>query len=125
MPAPVVHVEVRGLDTGHLQAFYAEVFGWSREEDRSIGDYSVCSLGTVEVTAATGPVPEWSARSAIFYVQVDDIDATLEQVERLGGRRVMPRQEGPSDFPSPHINVFTTFRDPAGNVVGLVERPTT
>lgn len=34
----------------------------------------------------------------------------------------MPKQVGPPDFPSPHINVFTKFIDPAGNVVGLVER---
>lgn len=58
MPAPIVHVEVRGLDAEELRRFYAEVFGWRREDDRSIGAYSVGSLGTNEVTAATGPVPE-------------------------------------------------------------------
>jgi len=33
-PAPVVHVEIRGLDSDELQAFYAEVFGWRRDEAR-------------------------------------------------------------------------------------------
>ncbi len=122
MPAPIVHVEVRGLDAEELRRFYAEVFDWQREESRSIGDYSVGSLGAApEVTAATGPVPEWGTNAATFYIQVD-IDATLDHIERLGGRRVMPKQVGPPDFPSPHINVFTKFIDPAGNVVGLVER---
>lgn len=122
MPAPIVHVEVRGLDAESLRQFYAEIFDWQREEDRSIGEYSVGSLGSVEVTAATGPVPEWSANGATFYIQVDDVAATLDHIERLGGRRLMPKQVGPPDFPSPHINVFTKFVDPAGNVVGLVER---
>ena len=121
MAAPVVHVEVRGLGSEELQAFYGDIFGWRRDEARSVDGYNVCSLGTVEVTAATGGVPDWSAMSATFYIQVDDIAATLEAIEQRGGRRVMDRQAGPPDFPSPHINVFTKFVDPAGNVVGLVE----
>lgn len=121
-PAPIVHVEVRGLDSDVLRHFYRDVFGWDRDETRSIGQYSVCTLGRHEVTAATGPTADWVARSATFYVQVEDIDETLREIEQRGGRRVMPKQVGPPDFPSPHINTFTKFVDPAGNVVGLVER---
>ncbi len=88
-----------------------------------MGAYSVGSIGAGEMTAATGPVPDWVARSCTFYIQVEDIDTTLRQIEQRGGRAVMPKAVGPPDFPSPHINVFTKFVDPAGNVVGLVERP--
>ena len=122
MPAPVVHVEVRGLDAPALRDFYQQVFGWQREEALSIGDYSVADIGTGALTAATGPTADWKARSCTFYIQVDDIDATLSQIEAAGGRRVMPRTEGP-EFGSKHILVFTHFVDPAGNVVGLVETP--
>ena len=124
MAAPVVHVEVRGLDAPALRAFYAEVFGWERDDSLSIGEYSVGSIGTRELTAATGPVAEWKARSLTFYIQVEDIEATLDQIEAAGGRRVMPRTEGP-EFGAKHILVFTHFVDPAGNVVGLVETPRT
>ena len=123
MPAPIVHVEVRGIDTEELQAFYSEVFGWHRDSARSIGNYSVCSLGRVEVTAATGKAADWLANSATFYIQVAEIEETMAMIEERGGRAVMPKQVGPDDFPSPHINVFTKFVDPAGNVVGLVEKP--
>lgn len=123
MAAPIVHVDVRGLDVPRIRDFYHKVFGWERDDSHSIGDYSVGSLGTVEVTAATGPVPEWAANSCTFYIQVDDIEATLEQIELLGGSAIMPKQVGPPDFPSPHINVFTKFLDPAGNIIGLVEKP--
>lgn len=122
MARPVVHVEVRGLDAPSLQAFYRDVFGWERAEDLSIGDYSVAEIGTGRLTAGIGPVPEWSARSAKFYIQVDDIDETLERIEAAGGKAVMPRTVGP-DFGSKHILIFTTFLDPAGNEVGLVEMP--
>ena len=54
---------------------------------------------------------------------MEDIDATLAQIEAGGGRAVMPKTVGPDDFPAQHIRVFTLFLDPAGNVVGLVEKP--
>ncbi len=122
MARPVVHVEVRGLESDRLRDFYEEVFGWRRNEELSIGNYSVAELGEGLLTAGIGPVPDWSARSAKFYIQVEDIDETMEQIEAAGGRAVMPRTVGP-DFGAKHILVFTTFLDPAGNQVGLVETP--
>ena len=121
--APVVHVEVRGLDEPLLRDFYRDIFGWSRSEQLSIDDYSIAEIGGGGLTAATGRVPDWHARECIFYIQVDDIDATLAQIEGAGGRAVMPKTVGPDDFPAAHIRVFTQFLDPAGNVVGLVEKP--
>lgn len=122
MARPVVHLEVRGLDAPNLQAFYRDVFGWERVEELSIGDYSVANIGSGPLTVGVGPVPEWSARSAKFCIQVEDIDETLRRVEAAGGRAVMPRTVGPV-FRARHILVFTTFVDPAGNEIGLVETP--
>ena len=122
MTAPVVHVEVRGLDQPRLASFYEQNFGWTRDDGLSIDNYSVGKIGTGDLTAATGPVPEWSSRSATFFIQVDDIDAALRMIEASGGRAGMPRTVGP-DFGAKHILIFTKFIDPAGNVVGLVERP--
>ncbi len=122
MVAPIVHVEVRGLDAPELQRFYRDIFGWERNDDLSIDDYAVAEIGTGALTAGIGPVPDWSAREAKFFIQVDDIDETLERIEAAGGKRVMPRTEGP-DFGATHILIFTSFLDPAGNEIGLVERP--
>lgn len=119
--APIVHVEVRGLDAPVLGEFYEEVFGWQRDPNRSVEGYSVCALPDEPLTAATGSVADWQANSATFFIQVADIDATVREIERRGGVALMPKQIGPPDFPSPHINVFTKFMDPAGNIVGLVE----
>lgn len=123
MASPVVHVEVRGLDSEELAAFYRDVFGWQPDPELSVDGYPVVRLGTTPVTAGIGPVPDWSANSCAFYIQVDDIDSALQEIESRGGRAVMPRTESPEDFPPRHIRVFTRFVDPAGNVVGLVETP--
>ena len=124
MAAPVVHVEVRGLDSERLRTFYRDMFDWEPDPSLSIGDYAVHQLSAATLTAATGPVPEWSTQSCTFFIQVDDIDATLARIEQAGGQAVMPKQEFPPDFPAKHLRVFTKSVDPAGNVVGLVERPT-
>ena len=123
MAAPIVHVEVRGLDEPILRSFYERVFGWRRADELSVDGYSVAEVGSGPVTAATGQVPDWHARECLFYIQVDDIDATLSEIEAAGGKAVMPKTVGPEDFPAKHIRVFTQFTDPAGNIVGLVEKP--
>lgn len=122
MTSPVVHLEARGLDAPTLHAFYADIFGWRRNDELSIGDYAVAEIGDGPLTIGIGPVPDWSSRAAKFYIQVDDIEATLRRIEAAGGRRVMPRTVGP-DFGAEHILVFTSFLDPAGNEIGLVETP--
>ncbi|MDJ0959037.1 MAG: VOC family protein [Acidimicrobiia bacterium] len=123
MAAPIVHVEVRGLDEPLLRSFYADIFGWMRSEELSIDDYSISEIGGNGLTAATGRVADWHARECLFYIQVDDLDETLTKIEAAGGKAVMPKTVGPDDFPAEHIRVFTQFIDPAGNVVGLVETP--
>jgi predicted enzyme related to lactoylglutathione lyase len=120
-PYPVVHVEIRGLESQELQSFYRDIFGWDRDDSLSIEDYSVGEVQGDVLTAGVGPVPDWSANASTFFIQVDDIQATLEKIEACGGKAVMPRTEGPV-FGAHHILVFTKFMDPAGNVVGLVER---
>lgn len=122
MVARVVHVEVRGLDAPELQQFYSDIFGWDRNDDLSIDNYAVAEIGTGALTVGIGSVPDWSTRNAKFFIQVDDIDETLDRIEAAGGRRVMPRTEGP-DFGATHILIFTSFLDPAGNEIGLVETP--
>ena len=121
--SPVVHVEVRGLEEPSLRAFYREVFGWFREEELSVDGYSVVNVGGGLLTAATGQTPDWTPRECTFFIQVDDIDETLDRIELAGGKAVMPRTVSPEDFPAKHIRIFTKFVDPAGNVVGLVEAP--
>ena len=48
----------------------------------------------------------------IFYVQVDDIEASLKKAEELGGKTVVPKVDIP-------MGSFAWFADPDGNTVGL------
>ena len=67
-----------------------------------------------ESAAESGATPDGSAGHVTFYVETDDPQATLDKVERLGGKVVMPLTEIAPD------TTVALFADPEGHVVGLM-----
>ena len=49
-----------------------------------------------------------------FYVEVDDPQAALDNIERLGGKTVVPVTEM-------EMVTFALFADPEGHMVGIVK----
>ena len=49
----------------------------------------------------------------IFYVQVEDIDATLRKARELGGQEVTEKTE------IPNIGWYGLFKDPNENLIGI------
>jgi uncharacterized protein len=109
----VVHFEVSAPDDGPLAAFYGKVFGWGLH-DFSGGGYTVIDTrGGGGINGGIGKSPAGETWST-FYVETDDLQASLDKATALGGRTVMPV----TDFGG----VVTTamFADPDGLLVGLV-----
>ncbi|MEV4702426.1 VOC family protein [Actinoplanes sp. NPDC049316] len=113
MAAPVVHWEIGGPDIAALREFYAKAFGWTITD----AGPSYCL-----VDAADGGVGGGLMRTAgemppyvTVYVQVEDLAGALADVGALGGTTVVPPTRI-NDAAS-----FAVFRDPQGNVVGLLE----
>jgi predicted enzyme related to lactoylglutathione lyase len=110
MANPVVRFEVGAAEPGPLVAFYGELFGWGMEavtEGHTLIDTrGGRGLGGGVGRSDTGD--PW----ATFYVEVDDLQATLERAEALGGRTVVPVIELPG-------MAFAMFDDPDGLLVGL------
>jgi predicted enzyme related to lactoylglutathione lyase len=48
-----------------------------------------------------------------FYILVDDLKASLDQITSLGGTTLIPPQEVPG------MGWFAWFKDPEGNALGL------
>lgn len=116
-PAPVVHVEILGIDAPRLQNFYRDLFGWAVTLNPiGYGYVSIEPKSPVKLTGGIGPSPQ-KQPLVIFYVKVADPGETLKRVEQLGGRTVMPATDVPGGI------TFARFADPEGNVVGLVRRP--
>jgi uncharacterized protein len=126
MGQPVVHFEVVGRDIEKLKSFYSELAGWSYDSPpTAIGEgvppYAVVPReGNTDADGAgigggIGVGPEGYDGHVTFYIEVPDVGASLDQVERLGGSRVM----GP-DSPVAGLTIGL-FNDPEGHLVGLVE----
>ncbi len=107
VPAPIVFFDIAGPDAARQAAFYRAVFGWQ-----------IGPGGTVSVPVSGGSLAgalRQDPADKIVYLGVDDIDATLAQVEAHGGKIVHRR------FAVKGVAVLGLFTDPAGNSMGLVE----
>ncbi len=111
----IVHIEFMGADGAGQHKFYTELFGWQAEEVPGFNHYYMVSSDSAGVGSAVGQGPEDSPTYLTVYIEVDSIDDHLARIEAAGGSTVMPRTVVPD------VVTFAMFRDPAGNVVGLVE----
>ena len=118
MPDQVAFFEIGGRHASELREFYKGLFGWKVEafgqsaagtdffyvepEEGGIG-------GGIMQTAGEMP-PNY----VMFYVGVDDLQASLDKVEELGGKTVVPPMPIPND-----MGQIAVFMDPDDNVIGL------
>jgi len=117
----VVHFEVMAQDRQRVMSFFSELFGWKIDTDNPMG-YGVIahsdnySKGGIGIGGGIfGDMPA-GQDGVTFYVEVDDIEATLTQVEKLGGQRLMgpeTAEGGPT---------FGHLLDPEGHWIGLFQR---
>ena len=109
MNHPVVHFEIGCKDKATVGAFYAKAFGWKIDEGPMGSIDTGSSDGIQGHIAALGHEPHQFIH---FYVQTDEVAKTLAEIEKLGGKTVVP----PVPIP---MGTFAWFADPEGNVVGL------
>jgi predicted enzyme related to lactoylglutathione lyase len=121
MAGQVVHFEVPADDLDRASRFYSEAFGWRLRAIPGM-NYTLVSTSETgpdgapaEVGAINGGMLRRGApvTAPIVTVQVDDIDAALAAVERLGGTVALGRQQvGDMGFSA-------YFVDTEGNTLGL------
>lgn len=108
MPHPVVHFEIGCKDREKTVQFFSDLFGW-KMQTAGIAAMVDPGQGITGLITALGHEPN---RYTIFYVQVDDVRASLDKVEQLGGKVLVP----PVKIPT---GTFAWFADPEGNTIGL------
>ena len=121
MAGGVVHFEIPADDEGRAREFYSSAFGWRID---AMPELSYAMLMTTPSDETGTPsVPgsinggmfrrEGHLTSPLVTVDVDDIDASLEKINSLGGSTVQPRQEVGT------MGWAAYFRDTEGNIIGL------
>jgi uncharacterized protein len=108
----VRYMQIPAEDPERSAAFYAAVFGW---EIRRRGDGAIAfddGSGHVSGMWVTGHPPA-AEPGLIVWIRVDKVEDALAAVEAQGGEIVMPLT------PQKPVEAIATFRDPAGNVLGV------
>jgi predicted enzyme related to lactoylglutathione lyase len=112
MPHPVVFFEIGCRDRGITGKFFSDLFGWNITQN---GPASPIDTGDPKGIPghinSLGHEPE---HYTMFYVQVDDIKATLDKANELGGKTIVP----PIKIPT---GTFAWFADLDGNTIGLLQ----
>jgi predicted enzyme related to lactoylglutathione lyase len=112
MPHPVIHTEIRSEDPDATRTFFAELFGWKVAAEGEFPGYTFIDTG-VEGGPAVAISPRQGADDEVlFFVGVEDVAATLQKAEELGGKVTQPAQEVPGV-------TFAVFEDAQGHKVGI------
>jgi uncharacterized protein len=124
MAGRVVHFEVPFDDVERATGFYQDVFGWQITPMPEFDYHGVSTGPTGDQGMPTEPgyigggmfkrAPNFPS-SPVIVIDVDDIDATLEQVAARGGSTIAKK------MPVGAMGFAAYFTDPEGNVMGLWE----
>jgi uncharacterized protein len=115
MGAKVVHFEIIGKDGEGLKKFFGKLFDWDIDSNNPI-NYGIVKGEEGGIGGGIGSVMQEGDKGyATFYVEVDDVQASLNKAVQLGGNIVVP------ETVIPNMVTFGLFTDPEGNLVGLVK----
>jgi uncharacterized protein len=111
MAHPVIHAEIRSADPDATREFFGELFGWSYSDGAYPG-YTFVDTG-VDGALPTAISPlQGDGDAVLFFVGVQDVEETLAQAERLGGRIVQSAQSVPGV-------TFGVLADKQGHLIGV------
>jgi uncharacterized protein len=120
---PVVHFEILGSDGAGTIAFYRDLFGWDLRQVPMAGyeTYAYLPQSGEGIGGGVGqlePGDRAAERLVTVYVEVADPQATLERAVQAGAEVMLPVTEIDG------VGAIARFRDPQGNIIGLVRSAT-
>ena len=117
MTGQVSFIEFGGRDAMTARTFYGKLFGWSFEPGPSGEGYAIDGVG---VPAGVHGGDEGASPYVFF--RVDDLEAAVATVERLGGSvEVLPG--GDDEESTARFGEFRLCRDDQGSPFGLHRPP--
>lgn len=116
--------ELMTTDLKAAEEFYVKLFGWTMTDGPVEGmEYRVMSAGGQGVGGMMSITPDMQSTSPDMQsmpphwrttVTVDDVDATTQMSEELGGKVLMQPHEIPT------VGKFSVIQDPQGAVITLI-----
>jgi predicted enzyme related to lactoylglutathione lyase len=113
----VIHFEISVQDVEKAIPFYETVFGWKVEKWDGPINYWLVTTGEEKDPGIDGAfmLQEGDFPPTVLTVEVPDIDPVLAQVEKNGGKVVIPKS------PIPGVGYSAYFTDPQGVMMGVFQ----
>jgi predicted enzyme related to lactoylglutathione lyase len=111
----ICYIEIPATDVNQSAQFYKRAFGW---QIRRRGDGSTAFDDTVNEVSGTWVIGRTPAAEPglMVYIMVASATAAVEAVVSAGGEIVEPVDPRARE-------IVATFRDPAGNLMGIYQQP--
>jgi uncharacterized protein len=110
---PVVFFEIGCKDLNKTTSFYNDIFGWAPTMMPPLASL-INTNSTEGVQGQIVSLGHEPHNYVLFYIQVADINDSLQKIENAGGKKIV----GPVTLPG--NKQFAWFSDPEGNMIGLV-----
>jgi uncharacterized protein len=117
-PGSLTWAELLTHDVEAAGAFYAGLFGWTRETmSMPTGEYTVFNAGEQNVGGMMKITPEMGAMSPrwMSYFAVASCEDTVERAKALGAEIHVP----PTEIPG--VGTFATLSDPQGGTLSILQ----
>ena len=113
----VVHFEIHADNPERAVAFYSKVFGWSFKSWGGPMPYWLVSTGNEKDRGIDGGLKPRShpGEGTVNTIGVASLDESVRQVERKGGKTVVPKMAIPG------VGWLAYCADPDGNTFGLLQ----
>jgi predicted enzyme related to lactoylglutathione lyase len=111
----ICYIEIPTKDIQQSAEFYQRAFGW---QTRRRGDGSTAFDDTVNEVSGTWVLgrPIAAEPGLMVYIMVGNAAAAVDAIVSAGGEMVKPVDPKARE-------VVATFRDPAGNLIGIYQQP--
>lgn len=114
MANPVMHWEITGKDGAKLQDYYKELFQWEIDAKNDM-NYGMVDTKAKGINGGIGGTNGDAPAMVTFYVEVEDLQATLDKAVALGGKVIQPILAIDSSL------TIALFADIENNVIGIMK----
>lgn len=121
----VIHFEIHASNLDNIHKFYEYVFGWDiKDMGPQMGNYRLVTTGAVGtpgidggMNPRRGPSPQGGepVNAFVCTIEVDNIDETLEKIEKAGGTVATEKMDIPG------VGIMAYRKDPDGNIFGVLQ----
>jgi predicted enzyme related to lactoylglutathione lyase len=117
----VVHFEIEADQPERALKFYETVFDWKIEKWDGPFEYWLITTGKKDEPGIDGGLSKRTegAPSTVNTIDVPSVDQYIKKVEHNGGSIVRPKMAVPG------VGWMAYFKDPEGNMFGIMEEDST